>query len=213
MATLETNKENTVNFRMIVRTAALAASCLLGTAAAWAQGAPASSKLGVINIQQAIATTAEGKQASADLQAQFAPRQSELEGISKQINDIRQRLSAGASTLSEEEKARLAAEGQKLTTRYERRSNELNEDVQSAQSEIIDRIGRKLVDILDRYARENNFTAILNSAGQNSPVLYFSPNSDVTAEIIKLYDQAYPAKAGAAPAKPAAAPAKPAPKP
>jgi hypothetical protein len=42
-------------------------------------------------------------------------------------------------------------------------------------------------------------------------VVYASTNIDITAEIIKLYDQAYPAKAGAAPAtKPPATTPKPA---
>ncbi len=199
-----------MNSRMFIRTAALTAACLLGTVAVKAQasaGSATGAKIGVINIQQAIVTTAEGKAASADLQAQFAPRQNELEAMNKQINDLRQRLQAGGSTLSDEEKARLTTQGQKLAAQLERKNNELNEDVQAAQGEVIDKIGRKMVDVLDRYARENGFVAIFNTAGQNSPILYASTNIDVTAEIIKLYDKDFPAKGGAAPAaKPAATP-------
>ena len=68
----------------------------------------------MINVRQAIVTTAEGKQASAELQTQFASRQNELEGMNKQINDLRQQLQAGATTLSEEEKARLPRRANEL---------------------------------------------------------------------------------------------------
>lgn len=189
-----------MNSRNIIRAAALSAASLLGTAAVWAQTAPAAGsatagKVGVINVRQAIVTTAEGKQASAELQAQFASRQNELEALNKQVNDLRQRLQAGGPTLSDEEKQRLTVQGQRLAAQLERKNNELQEDVNAAQGDVVDRIGRKLVDVLDRYARENGFVVVLDSSAQNSPLLYASTNIDLTQEVIKLYDQAYPVKA------------------
>jgi outer membrane protein len=202
------NQEKTVNSRNMIRTVALAAACLVGTVAVHAQtaaGTANGNKIGVINVRQAIVTTSEGKQASAELQAQFASRQNELEGLNKQINDLRQRLQSGSATLSEEEKQRLTLQGQRMAAQLERKQNEMQEDVNAAQAEVVDRIGRKMIDVLDRYARENGFVAIFDSSAQNSPILYASTNIDVTNEIIKLYDQAYPGGAAAkpAPAKPA----------
>ena len=191
--------------RALFPAAVLAAACLLGTAAVRAQTAPAAgaasaSKVGVINIRQAIASTAEGKQAGAELQSQFAPRQNELEGMNKQISDVRQRLDAGGTKLSQEETARLTRQGELLTRQLQRKQDEYQEDVNSAQSEVFDRIGRKMVDVLDRYARENSFSVILDSSAQNTPVLFASTNIDITQDIVRLYDAAYPVKAGAAPA-------------
>ena len=207
-----------MNSRNMIRVAVLSVACLLGTTAVRAQaaaGSAAAGKIAVINVRQAIVTTAEGKQASAELQSQFAARQNELESMNKQITDLRNRLSAGANTLSDEEKVRLTQQGQRLTQQLDRKNNELNEDVQAAQADVVDRIGRKMMDVLDRYSRENGFVAVFDSSAQNSPILFASTNIDLTQEIIKLYDQAYPIKSGAAPAaKPAAKPATPpAPKP
>jgi outer membrane protein len=163
----------------------------------------------VISIRQAIASTAEGKQAGAELQSQFAPRQNELEALNKQIADVRQRLDAGGGKLSQDEQARLTRQGEQLTRQLERKQNEYQEDVNSAQGEVIDRIGRKMVDVLDRYSRENGYVMVLDSSAQNTPILYASTQVDVTQDIIRLYDQAYPVKAGAA--TPAAKPAAPKP--
>jgi outer membrane protein len=203
-----------VNSRNMMRVAVLGMACLLGTSVVRAQAAAGSAsagKIAVINVRQAIVTTAEGKQASAELQSQFAARQNDLESMNKQISDLRNRLSAGTNTLSDDEKARLTQQGQRLTQQLDRKNNELNEDVQAAQADVVDRIGRKMMDVLDRYSRENGFVAVFDSSAQNSPILFASTNIDITQEIIKLYDQAYPIKSGAAtPAtKPAAKPAAP----
>jgi len=204
-----------VNSRNMIRVALVGAACLVSTAAVQAQtaaGSASAGKIGIINVRQAIVTTAEGKQASAELQTQFSARQSELENLNKQINDLRQRLSAGQTTLSDDEKVRLTQQGQRLTQQLDRKNNELQEDVNAAQADVVDRIGRKMMDVLDRYARENSIVAVFDSSAQNSPILFASTNIDITQEIIKLYDAAYPLKAGAAaPAKPAATTPRPAP--
>ena len=199
----------------LLQATVLAASCLFSTVAVHAQGTAAAGaavngKTGVINIRQAIASTAEGKQAGAELQSQFAARQNELEGLNKQINDLRQRLEAGTGKLSPDEQARLQRQGEVMARQLQRKQDEYQEDVNAAQGEVFDRIGRKMVDVLDRYARENSYVIILDSSAQNTPILFASTNIDVTQDIVRLYDGAYPVKAGsAAPAKPAPKPAAP----
>ncbi len=205
-----------MNSRMIMHTAALAAASLLIVAAVRAQspaaaGSAALGKVGVINIRSAIGSTAEGKQAQAELQSQFAPRQTEIENMNKQINDLRQRLAACEGKCSQDEIARLTTQGQRMTQQFDRKNNELQEDSNAALGEVIDRIGRKMVDVLDRYARENGYNIVLDSSAQNTPILYASTQIDVTQEIVRLYDSAYPVKGGA-PAQqkpPAAKPAAP----
>jgi outer membrane protein len=194
----------TVQFAMIV------AACAFGASAqSAAPGSATGTKIGVISVRQAIASTAEGKQAGAELQSQFASRQNELEGMNKQINDLRQRIDAGTGKLSQDELARLQREGETKARQIQRKQDEYQEDVNAAQADVFDRIGRKMIDVLDRYARENGYVAILDSSAQNTPILFASTNIDVTQDIVRLYDQAYPVKGGAA----AATPARPAPKP
>jgi outer membrane protein len=213
------HKENKLNCRNLFFTTILAAAFFFGASASTlrAQGAgtaaaaPASSgasgKIGVINVRQAIVTTSEGKQASAELQSQFAARQTELENLNKQITELRQRLAAGQATLSQDEQARLTRQGELLARQLQRKQDEYQEDVNASQGDVIDKIGRKMIDVLDRYARENGYVAILDSSAQNTPILYASNQIDVTQDIIRLYDQAYPLKAGSTTPKPAPKPA------
>jgi outer membrane protein len=197
---------------------ALSALLLLPAAGVWAQaaGTAAPTKVGVINIRQAIIATKEGTQASAQLNVQFTPRQNDLEALNKQIQDLQSRLNNGARTLSDDEKARLQSQGTLLSHEFQRKQDDLNEELQAAQGEIVDTIGRKMFDIIEKYSRDNGFAVILDTSAQGSPVVYGASQLDVTTEIVSLFDKAYPAKAAESskpepkPAPAAAAPKKPA---
>ncbi len=160
-------------------------------------------KVAVINIQTAITGTNEGKQAAADLQTKYNPRQAELDGTRKQIEDLQTRLRNGATTLSDEEKARLAQEGDRLTRAYQRKQQEFQEDGNEDQREIVDRIGRKMLDVIDKYAKQGGYSVVFDISAQNTPVVYAANQIDITQDIVKLYDQAYPSKAPAASNTPA----------
>jgi outer membrane protein len=194
--------------------AAGAALPLLG-AMAWAQAgaAPAAAgKIAVINVRQAIVTTAEGKQASAQLQSRFAPGQNEMESLQKQINDLQNRLTSGARTLSDDEKARLQRQGDLLSHELQRKQDDMQEEVTAAQSDVVDSIGKKMLDVLDKYAHDNGYSFVLDSSAQGSPVVYASTDMDITDTIVRLYDQANPVKettSGTETKKPAAPTAQP----
>src|SRR5580692_1597471 len=185
--------------KMPVAVSALAA--LLTMPAVWAQsggtGAGTPAKVGVINVQVAITSTAEGKQAAAELQSKFAPRQTDLDNMRKQLDDVQSRLRTGATTLSDDEKARLARQGDVLTRSYQRKQQEAQDDFNDEQQDVVNRIGRKMMEVLDKYSKENAYAVILDTSAQQTPVVYAANQIDVTQEIIRLYDQGYPVKGSA----------------
>jgi outer membrane protein len=191
---------------MKIRLAVPALSILLAMPAAWAQssgaGAGAPGKIGVINVQVAITSTADGKAAAAELQSKFAPRQAELENMRKQMDDLQNRLRTGQTTLSDDEKARLAREGDQLNRSYQRKQQEAQDDFNDEQQEVVNRIGRKMVAIMDKYSRENGYAVILDTSAQATPVVYAAPQNDVTQDIIRLYDEGNPVKSGGASSTP-----------
>jgi len=194
----------------VIRAGAMTAVCGFGAAGLWAQskpanGAEAGAKVAAINMRAAIANTSEGKQAAAQMETQFSARRKEIEDLNKKINDIRNRLEAGGSLHSNEEQERLTLEGQRLTRQLERRQSEFQEDLNDAQSDVISRIGRRMVEVLGKYAPSNGYGAVLDNSSQSTPVMYAS--ADITQEVVKLYDETYPVKkaAGAAAGKSGAA--------
>lgn len=190
---------------MKIRTVVPVVAALLMTPVVRAQSAATSAapnKVGIINIQAAILSTGEGKQASAELQSQFAPRTAELQSLQKQISDIQSRLQTGATTLSEEETARLTDQGQRLSRTLQRKQQDDQDDFNDARQDAVNRIGGKMMAVLDKYAKEHGYSVILDTSSQQTPVIYASNQVDLTEELVHLYDQSYPVKASA-PAAPA----------
>ncbi|HTP69652.1 MAG TPA: OmpH family outer membrane protein [Dongiaceae bacterium] len=175
-------------------------------------GGAAASKVGVISMQGAIMATAEGKQASAELQSRFAARSTELQNLQKQLQDLQAKMQS--PTTSDQEKGKAQADGERLNRAYTRKQQYFQDDLTNAQQEIGGNIGRQLLDVISQYARDNGYTVILDTSAQQTPVVWVAAQVDVTQEVVKLFDQKHPAKAEAVPAKPATPPvAKPAPKP
>ena len=170
------------------------------------------SKVGTISLQAAVVGTAEGKQASAELQTQFAARSAELQNLQKQIEDLQAKLQSGQATLSDEERGRLQRKGERLSRTFQRKQQYFQDDLNVAQHDVINNIGRKLVDVLSQYSKENGYSVILDSS-QQTPVVYGAPQVDVTQDIVRPYDQSHLAKAPAATAPSKPAPPKPTPTP
>ena len=194
---------------------ALAALSMMPSVKAQSSGTAAGpTKIGVLNVQVALQSTAEGKEAAAQLQSKFVPRQTELDNMRKQIEDLQTRLRNGQTTLSDEEKARLTREGDSLTRTFQRKQQESQDDFNDAQQEIVNTLGRKMMDVLDKYSKEGGYAVILDTSSQQSPIVFAAAQIDVTEEIVRLYDQTYSAKNGAGPGAGASSTTpKPAPKP
>jgi hypothetical protein len=50
---------------------------------------------------------------------------------------------------------------------------------------------------VDRYARENGIAVVLDSSAQGGTILYRADQVDITPDIVRLYDAAYPVKPAA----------------
>ncbi len=171
---------------------ALGAS-LLGQAPA---AVPASAgKVGVINIQQAILATAEGKQAEAAINKRFAPKKQQLQEQNQQIQALQQKLQNGGNTLSNDAKEQLAQQIQSQQKDLRRAIEDAQSDFQTAQSEMANRIGTKMMKVVSSYASSHGFSLILDIGSQASPVLFYTPTVDVTNAVVALYNQQHPVSA------------------
>ncbi|HZU33036.1 MAG TPA: OmpH family outer membrane protein, partial [Candidatus Angelobacter sp.] len=82
-------------------TAPSAASSAAPAAAPNASG----TKIGVVNIQQAIAECNEGKKEFDAIQQKFTPKQNELKGMSDEVDNLKKQYQAQGDKLSDDERA------------------------------------------------------------------------------------------------------------
>ena len=180
------------------------------TPAAAAAAVPASAKVGIVNIQAAIVGSNEGQRDFADLQKKFDPKRQELEGLNKEVDELQKKFNTQGDKLNDEARGELLKQIDAKKKILQRNYEDANTDIQAQQNEIANRIGQKLVSVLDKYAKENSFSVILDVSGQASPVLWAASSVDITKAVLDAYntESGVPAQP-----KPATAEAKPETKP
>jgi outer membrane protein len=168
---------------------------------------PGTAKLGIINVQQAIANTNEGKKELEALEKKFEPKRNELQALSKEVDDLKKQLSTQGDKLNDEAKNKLAKDIDVKQKTLQRNLEDAQQDFQGQQGEIVNKIGTKLMDVIDKYAKTNSYSAIFDVSAQTSPVIWAARDSDVTKEIVDAYNaqSGVPAPAST-PAAPSATP-------
>lgn len=187
-----------------------------GTAAvsAPATTGPIPTKIGVVNIQQAIQECAEGKKEIDALQQKFAPKQVELKTQSDDVEALKKQYQTQAEKLSDEEKASRAKTIDSKQKALQRNLEDAQAEFQQAEGDVVNRIGSKMVAVLEKYASANGFAVVLDvSNPQTSPVLWATQGTVITKELVDAYDKLNPAGATSPATKPAGAAKPPAPRP
>jgi outer membrane protein len=167
---------------------------LLVAAAAYAQPA----KIATIQVQAALAQTKEGKNSLQTLENKFSARRSALEKKQNDIAALQNQMRAGSATMSAEAKDRLARDFDAKTKELNRENEDYQADVQHDEGQIVQALGQKMMAIIQKYAQENKIAMVVDVSPQG-PVLWADPAIDITTEIIKRYDEAYPAAEAAKP--------------
>ena len=171
--------------------------CCLVPRLTWPQ---APSKIATIDIQQAIANSEEGKRESSVLNAKATAKRAELEKIQKDIESMQKQLQDQATTLNDDAKAQLARQIDQKNKDLQRQQQDAQEEFQNLSNEIVSRIGRKMLKVIEQYASEQGDTAVFDVSSPQSGVLWYTPASNITTEIIRRYDAASAPKPAAAPA-------------
>ena len=155
-----------------------------------AQLAPAQSKVGVVNLQQAVFKTTEITKADAQMQATFKPRQDKIDQLQKEIAALAQQLQSSAGKLSPAAEQDLTAQGQRKQRDLQRMQDDLNADATAYRNDVLSKSSAKMQEIIKKLAEEKGLDLVVDT----STTLYFKPALDLTSEATAAYDKAYPAK-------------------
>src|SRR5580692_11301489 len=194
-------------------------------AAAAAAKAATGTKVGTINIEQAIFASNEGRRDAEALNKKFEPKQNELKGLADELDSLQKQLSAQQDKLNDESRDKLVKQIEAKKKSFDRAQQDAQEDYQNQQGEIGNRILTKMAPLIVQYSSNNGYGMILDTSQQwpRGPVIWYGPAVDITQPIVEAYNtqSGVPAPAaGSTPTKPVrpttapgTKPATPAPKP
>ncbi len=197
-----------VCFAMLALTAVAAAQAG-GAASAPSTPASVPVKVGIINIQAAIAFSNEGQRDFGALQKKFEPKQAEIAALSKELEDLRKQAQAQANVASAEAQATLARNIEQKQKQLQRTAEDAQSDFRAQQNELAGKIGNKMLGVLDKYAKDNGFAVVLNYDEQNpqNPILWAGASVDITRPVMEAYNVVSGVPAPPPPAPSAAKPA------
>ncbi len=149
-------------------------------------------KIGLVNSQEILEKSAEGKKAISQLEERNKKIQQDLIKLDDQIRQLESRLSTQQLTMTQEAIMSLSVDLDRRRTERQRVAEDAQRDMQELTQRLFIRIQNEVMPIINKLGQEKGMDMILDL--RESGVLYFSPTVDLTQEVIKRYDAS---KAGA----------------
>jgi outer membrane protein len=168
-------------------------------------------RMGTINVEQAIFATNEGQRDFEALSKKLEPKQNELKGVNDEVEALKKQLNTQGEKLNDDSRATLVKQIEQKQKSLERQVQDARDDAQNQQNEIAQRILQKMGPMLVKYAADQGFGVIIDTSNPwpNGPVLWAGPAVDITKSVVDLYNaqSGVPAPVRPAAAKPATTPA------
>jgi outer membrane protein len=195
-----------------------------GAAASSADPAPSTpiatgtgSKLGTINIEQAVMGSNEGQRDFEALRKKLEPKQNELKAQNDELQSLQDQLSKQGDKLNEDARATLQKQIESKKKLFDRSVQDAQEDFQNQQKEIFQRILQKMAPVIVKHAQAGGFALVMDTSNPwpQSPLLWYGEQGDITKAIVDLYNtqSGVPAPAAGTTVPRPAAPKPAAPKP
>ncbi|MEO5935686.1 MAG: OmpH family outer membrane protein [Terriglobales bacterium] len=185
---------------------ALLTLSLAVTASAVAQAptGSAATKIGVIDIQRAILATNEGRRDFEALTKKFEPKQVELKTLNDEVDNLKKQLQAQGDKLNQDELANRNRTIQQKEKNLQRLLEDAQQDFQTQQNELAQRIGGKMMQVIETYARANGIAVVVDGSNPQSGLIWANENTNISQQIVDAYNTvsgiaAPPRPAGAAP--------------
>jgi outer membrane protein len=163
---------------------------LIGLAAILVWGTAASDdgvRIGVVDIDQAISSTTEGKAAREEFARKQRDAESKVQPMIEKYQALEEDLKQKKFVLSDEALFQKQLDLAQMRNEIETKMKELENQLQLDQKRLEGPLTKKLVDVIESVGKEAGFTMILR---RGSPgLLYTREALDITDQVIKKYNQ------------------------
>lgn len=143
-------------------------------------------KIGVVNSQEVLEKSAEGKRVLAQLQDKDKRNQAELSRRDQEIQELQTRLNTQRLTLTPEALRNLSTDLQRKQTERQRFFEDAGREMNELAERLFQRIQNELLPIIEQMGKENGMDVIFDLG--KSGAIYFSPSIEITQDVIQRYD-------------------------
>jgi len=159
----------------------------LCSASAWA----AEVRVAFVNSSDVLEQAPQAENARALLQAEFAPRDSQLVAEQQKLHSQEELLTRDGMTMGDEERRRLEREITALQRDLKHARNEFSEDLNIRRNEEFAKLQREVAKVIADVAKEGGYDLVLENG-----VVYASDRVDITDKVIERLKKSQSASAG-----------------
>ena len=178
------------------------------SAPATTTGPSTGTKVGTINIQEAIFGSNEGRRDLEALGKKYEPKQNELKSQNDELEGLKKQLSTTQDKLNEDALGTLKKQIETKQKSFDRAYQDFQEEAGNQQQEIATRVLQKMAPMIVKFSEDNGFGMIVDTSKPwpQSNVLWWGQAVDITKAIVDAYNvqSGVPAPPPAGAAKPAA---------
>jgi outer membrane protein len=160
---------------------------------------PEGAKVAFVNIQRVANESAEGKAATAKVKELNDRKLAELGERQKSIQAAHQKLQQNLTVLSDTARAQAEKDIERQQVELQRATQDAQEEVQELQQELQIEFQKKLLPVINALSIEKGLHMVFSQV--DSGLVWADPGLDITAEVIRRFDQATGATAPKPPAK------------
>jgi outer membrane protein len=143
-------------------------------------------KIGVVNSQDVLEKSAEGKKVMAQIQSRDSKAQADIAKLDEDIRNLETRLNTQRLTLTQEALLNMQSDLERKRTERKRFAEDQVRDMNELTARLFQRIQDELLPIIEELGKERELDIIFDLG--RSGAIYFNPTIDLTAEVIQKYD-------------------------
>lgn len=148
----------------------------------------AQSKIGIINSQEVLEKSAEGKRVIARIQERDKQYQANIAKLDEEIRTLQTSLNTQRLTMTDEAAMAKQADLEKKTTDRKRLAEDAYAGMQELTNRLFKKVQDELIPLVEQLGKERGYEIIFDL--QKSGAAWFNPAIDLTPELIKRYDVA-----------------------
>lgn len=144
-------------------------------------------KIGYVDMQKAIQSTAAGKKAKKELEDEFNKKKKELGKREADIKKMGEDFEKRSMAMNEDARMKKQGELQNEMRKYQEMAAKSQMEIQKRERDLTEPIVKRLRDIIESIAKKEEFTMILEKS-ENS-VMWAKKDLDLTDRLIKEFDK------------------------
>lgn len=143
-------------------------------------------RVAVVDLQEALNETDDGRQAKRRLKTLFRRRQKALDAAQNKLKQMAEDIEKQKAVLSREALQARMEEYQKALIELQSQYMEYQQELATKEAQLTKRILDRMREILQRIGRADNYTIIIES--NEGGVIWAQPSLDLTERLITEYN-------------------------